>query len=93
MAYRTIINKVLRRLREETITAEWIGALPDSDADGEALTFKVDREAVRSLSRGASADAHASASAQKRMFSLSLIRFGIKALTFLENLLPELLNL
>ena len=33
MAYRTIINKVLRRLREETITAEWIGALPDSDAD------------------------------------------------------------
>ena len=33
MAYRTIINKVLRRLREETVAADWIGALPDSEAD------------------------------------------------------------
>ena len=30
MAYRSIINKVLRRLREETISADWIGDLNDS---------------------------------------------------------------
>lgn len=30
MAYRTIINKVLRRLREATITADWLGDLNDS---------------------------------------------------------------
>ena len=33
MAYRTIINKVLRRLREDTVAADWIGDLADSDAD------------------------------------------------------------
>ena len=33
MAYRTIINKVLRRLREDTVSADWIGDLADSDAD------------------------------------------------------------
>ena len=30
MAYRAMINKVLRRLREDTISADWIGALEDS---------------------------------------------------------------
>ena len=30
MAYRSIVNKVLRRLREETISADWIGDLNDS---------------------------------------------------------------
>ena len=33
MAYRTIINKVLRRLREDTVSADWIGNLVDSDVD------------------------------------------------------------
>ena len=33
MAYRTIINKVLRRLSEDTVAADWIGDLADSDAD------------------------------------------------------------
>ena len=33
MAYRSIINKVLRRLREDTVAADWIGDLADSDAD------------------------------------------------------------
>ena len=33
MAYRTIINKVLRRLREDTVAADWIGNLVDSDVD------------------------------------------------------------
>ena len=30
MAYRAMINKVLRRLREDTITADWIGELENS---------------------------------------------------------------
>ena len=33
MAYRSIINKVLRRLREDTVSADWIGNLVDSDVD------------------------------------------------------------
>ena len=30
MAYRAMINKVLRRLREDTVTADWIGELENS---------------------------------------------------------------